>query len=274
MTTAVREAPHHRNTVCVLVYGCQLPDCRARFNARRRAIKAGTLQPSRILVDATPVREHILELQEARMSLTCIARLAGVAHTTVCGIVHGRPYDRRGRQHVATPEVAAKILAVRPLTAVGALRRTQACAAAGWPGRKVAARAGVSGRWIVELQPDTPILISTAEKIVNVYEELRLLTPEENGVLPGHARRARKRAEANRWPDFAYWDKHAEDIDDPYFEPMYGVTRREIVAQDASEVMRLNGLDRRAAAERLGISKAYIDHAFREFPQYAIGVAA
>ena len=274
MTRRTGEAPHHRNTVCVKEYGCQLPDCRARFNARRRAIKAGTLQPSRILVDATPVREHILELQDAEMTLTSIARLAGVAHTTVCTFIHGRPSGRRGRQQVTTPETAAKILAVRPLTATGTLRRIQACAAGGWPGRKVAARAGVSPRWVIELRPDSVILIASAEKIVAAYDELRHLVPEENGVHAGHAARARQRAEANRWPDFAYWDQHREDIDDPHFTPMYGVTRREIVAHDANEVMRLTGLNRRAAAERLGVSKAYIDHAFREFPQYAIGVAA
>ncbi|MER5875522.1 hypothetical protein ABT119_06275 [Streptomyces sp. NPDC001910] len=274
MTTAVRQAPHHRNTVCVLIYGCQLPDCRARFNNRRRAIKAGTLQPSRILIDATPVREHILELRDARMSLTCIAKQAGVAHTTICAIVHGRPQNRRGRQRVTTPETAAKILAVRPLTAIGALRRIHACTAAGWPGRRIAVRAGVSGHWIVDLQPDTPILISSAEKIAAVYDELRHLIPEEHGVWPGHANRARQHAKASRWPDFDYWDQHPGDIDDPHFEPMYGITRRLIVAQDANELMRFSGLDRAAAAERLGISKAYIDHAFRDHPEYAVEVAA
>lgn len=274
MTTIVREAPHHNNTVCVVVYGCQLDACRDRFNARRRAIKAGTLQPSRILIDATPVREHILELRDSGMSLTCIARLASVAHTTVCGIINGRPQNRRGRQRVITPETSAKILAVRLLTATGTLRRIQACSAGGWPDRRIAARAGLSGHWIVDLTPDTPILITSAEKIAAVYDELRHLNPEKNGVWPGHASRARQRAEDNNWPNFAYWDQHPGDIDDPHFEPMYGVTRREIVAQDASELMRVGGLDRQAAAERLGVHKSYLDHAFREHPQYAVEVAA
>lgn len=274
MTTAVREAPHHRNTVCILVYRCQLPECRARFNERRRAIKAGTRQPDRVLIDATPVREHINELQEAGMSLTCIARFAGVAHSTVCSFINGRPHDRRGRQRVTTPEVAEKILAVRPLTAIGALRRMQALAAVGWTGRKIAARADVSAAWVFALQPDTPIVISNAEKLAAAYEELRRLQPEAHGVLPGHAENARQRAKDNRWPPPSYWATRMNDIDDPHFEPMYGVTRRLIIAQDANELMRFSGLNKAAAAERLGVDKSYIEHAFRDFPEYAVEVAA
>ena len=91
MTNATKPLPpHHRNTVCVKLYGCQLPECRARHNERRRAIAAGMLPPARVLVDATPVRQHILDLQDAGMSLTCIARLAGVAHTTICTFINGR----------------------------------------------------------------------------------------------------------------------------------------------------------------------------------------
>lgn len=274
MTAADRQPPHHRNTICVKLYGCQLPDCRVRYNERRRAIKDGTLQAARVLVDATPVREHITELQDARMSLTCIARLAGVAHTTICTFVNGRPANRRGRQQVTTPETAAKILAVRPLTAIGARRRIQALAASGWPQRRVAARAGVSEHWIVDLRPDSVILTVKAEKIAAVYDELRHLIPEEHGVGVGYATQARNRAKTNRWPDAKYWDRHAADLEDPHFEPMFGVTRREIVAQDANWVMRTTGLNKAGAAERLGVDKSYIEHAFRDHPQYAVEVAA
>lgn len=274
MNTTDRQPPHHRNTICVKLYGCQLPDCRARHNERRRAIAAGVIQPARVLVDATPVREHILELQEARMSLTCIARLAGVAHTTICTFINGRPANRRGRQQTTTPETAAKILAVRPLTAIGARRRIQALAAGGWPQRRVAARADVSARWVVDLRADSAILTVKAEKIAAVYDELRHLTPEEQGVSVGCANQARNRAKANRWPNAKYWDLHATDLDDPHFEPMFGVTRREIVAQDANWVMRTTGLTKAAAAERLGVDKSYIEHAFRDHPQYAVEVAA
>lgn len=274
MTTAVREAPHHNNTVCVQWYSCKLPECRERFYARRRAIRAGLAQPARTLVDATPVRQHILDLQEAGLSLTFIARRAGVAHTTIGNFLRPRPSARRGLQRKTTPETAAKILAVRPITTIGTLRRIQALVAMGWPARQVAARAGVSNRWVVDLRPDTIILASYAEKIATTYGELRSLKPEKHGVQAGHARRSRSRAAANRWPTPRYWDQHADDIDDPHFHPLYGVTKREIVAQDANELMRFSGLDKAAAAERLGVSKSYIEHAFRDHPQYALETAA
>lgn len=208
------------------------------------------------------------------MTLTCIARLAGVAHTTICTVMNGRPASKRGRQQSTTPETAAKILAVRPLTAVGAQRRIRALAVEGWPVPRIAAHAGVSAWWAYSVRPDSVIRTCKAEQIAVAYQELRDLIPEEHGVCRGHAARERARAKDNRWPDAAYWDKHAADLEDPHFEPMYGVTRREIVAHDANELMRISGLDRQAAAHRLGISKAYIDHAFREFPQYAVEVAA
>jgi hypothetical protein len=274
MTTAGREAPHHRNTVCVKTFGCRLPECRARYNERRRAINAGAMQPARVLIDAAPVRQHILDLLDAGLTLTCIAHLAGVAHTTICTFVHGRPSNKRGVQRQTTPETAAKILAVRPLTTTGTIRRIQALVAVGWPVRRIAARAGVSQRWAFELRPEEPILMSNAEKIVVAYEQLRRLSPEKNGVHAGHAAKARARAKANRWPSPTYWDQRAEDIDDKHFEPLYGVTRRELVAQDAGWLMRTQGLDKNAVAERLGVDKSYVEHAFRDHPQYALGVAA
>ncbi len=274
MTIAVREAPHHDASTCVKWYNCQLPDCRDRLNARRRALRAGTIQPSRILVDAEPVRQRILELQEAGLSASRIACLSGLTHTTILAFLHAKPSVGRGRKRHTTPETAAKILAVRPLSTTGTLRRIQALIAIGWTARKIADRAGVSARRIIELRPTEIVNLGTAEKIAAAYEVLRHLNPEKNGVWPGHAKRSRERAKANHWPDPKYWATRMDAIDDPHFEPLYGITRRLIIAQDANEVMRFAGLDRQAAADRLGVHKSYLDHAFREYPQYDVDVAA
>jgi predicted transcriptional regulator len=274
VSTAIREAPHHRNTVCVKLYGCQLPDCRTRFNERRRAIKAGTQQPDRILIDAADVREHIQALQELGMSLTGIARLAGVWHPTVCAFVHAQPSKRRGRRQQTTPETAAKILSVQPLTVIGALRRIQALAHLGWPVSHVARHAGISPRRAWELRPHSVISVGLAERLAVAYEELCGTAAEEHGVETWKTNRSRQRAKGNRWPDPKYWADRMDVIDDPDFEPMYGITRRQIIAQDASELIRYAGLDRAAAAERLGVSKSYVEHAFRDHPQYAVAVAA
>jgi hypothetical protein len=270
VTTAIR----HDTTTCVKWHSCRRPECRDRFNARRRALRAGTIQPSRILVDAEPVRQHITDLMDAGLSPTCIGRLAGVAHTTIWNFLEPAPSRGRGRKRHTTPETAAKILAVRALTTVGTLRRIQALIAVGWPSRKIAVRAGVSLRWMFELRADDVITIGHAMKIVSAYDELQHLKPEKNGVYPGHATRARERAKANRWPDPGYWNDRLDVIDDLHFEPLYGVSRREQIAQDASWVMRTTGVDKATAAARLGVSKAYVEHAFRDHPEYAVEVAA
>lgn len=272
---SAKEPPNHTTTTCVLNYGCQLPECRARFNARRRAIRAGTFQPT-ARVKAEPVRQHILDLMDAGLSATRIGRLAGVSHTCVLAFVQTRSYSYRGRKRDTTPEIARRILAVRPRTTIGTLRRIQALNAIGWPTRQIAARADVSNSWLCHLRPGTNhmVTLSNADKIDAVYAKLRRLKPEDNGVLPCHAERSRARAKANRWPTPKYWSRHPGDIDDPYFEPLYGITRGELIAQDAGWLMRTNGLDRAAAANRLGVDKSAVDRALRHHPQYDLEVAA
>lgn len=275
MTTATKPLPpHHNNSTCVQWYKCQLPECRDRQNARRRALRAGTVQPSRVLVDAEPVRQHILNLQEAGLSPSCIGRLAGVPHTTIVAFLRPFPHRRRGRKRQTTPETAAKILAVRAFTVVGTLRRIQALVAVGWSARKVAAHAGVSTRWILDLRTATAITVSSAKKIAAAYEQLRHLDPQKNGVWAGHAKQSRERAKANRWPTPAYWAERMDVIDDPDFEPMYGVTRCEQIAQDAHWLITAGRLDRDQAAARLGVSRFSIDRALREHPQDRLTQAA
>jgi hypothetical protein len=265
VTTA--SAPHHDNTTCAQWYSCRLPACRDQRNARRRGIKAGTIQPARTLIDAAPIRQHILDLQAAGLTPTRIARLAGMSHTNITDFLHASPSQGRGRKRHTTPEVAEKILAVQPLTTVGTFRRIQALVAIGWPIRQIAARADVSARWIVSLRPETVVNLVTAKKIAAAYNELRDLNPEKNGVWPGHASRSRQRAKANRWPPPKYWADRMDDIDDPHFQPMYGVTRGELLAHDARELMRVSGLTCEQAAERLGVTKAHLYQELTRHPQ-------
>ena len=118
------------------------------------------------------------------------------------------------------------------------------------------------------------ILANTAGKVADGYEHLVGKRPSRNGINPRQVKQARNLAASRRWPPTSYWADRLDVIDDPDFEPLYGVTKREIVAQDAGELMRFSGLDKAAAAERIGVSKSYVEHAFREYPQYAAEVAA
>jgi hypothetical protein len=282
VTTAVREAPHHRNLTCYTDYRCRRPECVERRNAWQRDLRRKQREGQPALIDAKPVREHIQTLQAAGTSVYRIALMAGVNDWTVRAFLPSSS-GRRARKHSTTPEIARKILAVTTEAAssgymdgTGTRRRIQALVAAGWPLRSMAEHLDLHPTYVGDLlrRGDRPVFTATAEKIARAYDQLKKQRPARRGVDPRAIKRARERAAENRWPTPKYWDEHRDDIDDPHFQPLYGVTRREIVAQDANELMRFSGLDRATAAHRLGVSKAYIDHAFRDHPQYAIGVAA
>jgi plasmid maintenance system antidote protein VapI len=277
------EPPHHNNLTCYTDYGCRLPECVERKNEWQRERRRQQREGQPALIDAEPVRQHILALQAAGISTHRIATVAGINDWAVRRFVPSTS-GRRARKHRTTPEIARKILAVTPETAApgyvnstGTRRRIQALAAAGWPLNSMADSLGIHPHYVSDLlyRADHPVYRTTAEKVARGYDELKSKKPaRRRSIDPRAIKRIRDKAAANRWPDPAYWADRMDVIDDPEFEPMYGVTRREIVAHDANEVMRLCGLDRHAAAERLGVTKSYIDHAFREYPQYALEVAA
>jgi len=282
VTTAVKQPPHHNTITCYTKYGCRLTECVDRMRAwergRAAAIRAGTWQP---LIDATPVREHLTQLTAAGVTIDAIACALGVPRQSVSDFTHRHLNSRRGLRSRTDPEFAARILALTPADinagrcdATGSLRRIQALVAAGWPLVRIGTQFGMHKDRPEQILRERRIYAATRQQISDGYQRLHRLRPERHGVAKDRARLARERAASKRWPTPAYWASRMDVIDDPHFEPMYGLTKREIVAQDASEVMRLSGLDRAAAAERLGVSKAYIDHAFREYPQYAIEVAA
>jgi hypothetical protein len=240
-----------------------------------------TSTPNR--TDAEPVRRHIRTLYAAGFTDRRIAALAGLAPETVSTFTRpiNRPGNRKGVKRTCTISVATKILAVRAEEVLPGLvdttatrRRIQALIAIGWPIEHIARHIGVTGNHLRLAMGRPRVYGRTAQAVTDAYNELKGKRPHRSGVDRVEANKARRRAEANRWPKPAYWADRMDVIDDPDFEPMYGVTKREIVAQDANELMRFSGLDRATAAQRLGVSKAYVDHAFRDHPEYAIEVAA
>jgi hypothetical protein len=281
-TTSRREPPNHDKLTCYTDYRCRRPECVARYNqqnlARIRAQRDGTWNR---LVDAEPVRQHLLSLEAENVGPGAVAYTTGLPIQTVLEFTRTRRDKRRGRRHRTTPEVAAKILAVTVdnhirgrVPAVGTHRRIQALAAAGWPLIHIAAHAGLGRPTISDLLRRQTVLADTAKAVAAAFEDLKAKKPERNGVDKVQAKRARDWAARNNWATLAYWNDRLDVIDDPHFEPLYGVSRREQIAQDASWVMRTTGVDKATAAARLGVSKAYVEHALRDHPEYAVEVAA
>jgi hypothetical protein len=282
VSTAVREAPHHNTLYCYSDFNCRRAACVERKleweRNNRRRLREG--RPA--LIDAEPVRRHVLQLQAENVTIYSIAAAAGVDQWTIRSLFPG---PNRGRKNSVSPEIARKILAVTADHAMpgytdgtGTRRRIQALIAIGWPVRRVGEQLGLNATYAGELirrtEQGKPIYLATATKVAEAYETARHRSPEDCGVSTATANRKRDQAKVERWPTPRYWDEHPGDIDDPHFEPMYRVTRREIIAQDANLIMRTTGLDRHAAAARLGVDKSYVDHAFRDHPEYAIEVAA
>lgn len=281
MSTTRREAPNHDTLTCYCDYQCRLPACVQRYRAwennRYHAIANGTWQP---LLDAEPVRQHLLHLHAAGITIHRVATITGLTHRAVRNFTQHDYGNTAPRKRRVTREVAAKILAVNTrdhtpgnVDSTGSRRRLHALMAIGWPLLYTAQHAGIhpSNRSVIVARPT--IRATTAQKITAAYDELKNRKPARHGIRPTSIKRAKQQASANRWPPPAYWDETGA-IDDPHFEPMYRVTRREIVAHDANWIMRTTGVSREDAANRLGVTKSYIDHAFRDHPEYAVGVAA
>lgn len=280
--TAHREPPNHNTLTCYTDYRCRLPECVDRYNAynspRVRAKRAGTWNG---LVDAAAVREHIRMLQDHGISPSSIAETCGIAKQSVIDFTKPQPGKNRGRRQRTSHETAAKILAVTPHNLVrrrvdptGSRRRLQALVAAGWPLNHIAAQTSLKASSVGDFMHRSMLLLSTVNEIAQAFDTLQDQEPTRRGVDRRQARRAREWAAREKWPTPAYWAERMDVIDDPDFEPLYGVTKRELVAQDANWVMRTSGLDRATAAARLGVTKSYIDHAFRDHPEYALGTAA
>lgn len=270
-TTTRREAPHHNNLTCYTDYQCRLPDCVERYNARNRerirARKAGTYNA---FTNAEPVRRHLIRLQQAGMGADSIATAAGVHKQSILEFLRPTPTQGRGRRQRTTPATAAKILAVTPdnrtngrINATGTIRRIQALVALGWPVTHIARHAGLANANATEIMQRQYVYVATAKTIAATYNQLRTKRPEKNGVTKPHVAVAKNRAARQRWAPPKYWDQHPDAIDDPGFEPMHGILRAEIIAQDARWLIATGGLDRGQAAERLGVSRSYIDRALK-----------
>ncbi|GFH34337.1 hypothetical protein [Streptomyces pacificus] len=283
MSTARREPPHHDTLTCYTDYKCRFPECVERFNNwqgnRNRAIAEGTWQP---FIDATPIRQHLLKLYAVGYTPHRVSTLTGIDWNTIRLYTQAAPRLGRGMIRRTTPEFQAKILAIKPeptqsgrVDPIGTVRRVQALVATGWPLKELGPHIGIKPDNVRRIiSRGGQVYGTTAQATIAAYDTLRRTTPGKHGISKLGINRALRYAKEHRWVPPKYWDQYPGAIDDPHFEPMYRVTRREIIAHDANWIMRTTGVNREDAANRLGVTKSYIDHAFRDHPEYAVGVAA
>lgn len=266
MTATVRlEPPHHNNLTCYTDYGCRLRDCVDRYLAWERDRVArhadGTWDN---LIDATPVRDHILKLKTAGFPPYRTAKAAGVPVQSVLDFLG----TNRPRRHRTSPATAAKLLAVtanntapKQVPAVGTHWRVKALVAVGWPMHTLDRRLGFKAERMRQILAHGDVTPATQTLITATYDGLCNERPECNGVPKHCARWAREHARVRRWPTPAYWDGFPGAIDDPHFTPDYGKTRLQLVAEEARWLMKAGRLSRDLTAERLGVDRSYVDRA-------------
>jgi hypothetical protein len=286
MTTAVREAPHHRNLTCVKQYRCRRPACLARSanydRTRNRLVAYGRWKP---LIDAEPVRQHIRMLSTYGIGWQRLCRLAGVANGGVSRILYGAPHEGSGPTKRVRTTTADKILAIKPslehlapgarVDGTGTRRRLQALVANGWPQMRLGRELGIKHHRLIwdQIRKDT-VSADTARKVRDLYEQLWNVNPATRGVPPRYIEQAKKVAAANGWVPPAAWDD--DYIDSPAATPDLGdeVDRYTAIAEDARWLISTQDYTRAQAAHRLGITKAHLERALSQRPENTLAVAA
>ena len=225
--THPRARHEHGTHAAFALDGCHCRPCRdatAAYNRRRnKGLAYGTWAP---LVDAAPVRAHLLALREAGIGWKRAASLAGVAPSTVSKLLYGlgeRPPSTRVRR-----ETADRLLAVRPgrapvldgayVDSTGTRRRLQALACLGWSDSLLGRRLGVDAGNYSSMMRRPQVTAARARDVVRLYDELwRSGPPETDHRNRQSASRARNRARANGWAPPLAWDD--DTIDDPVARP-------------------------------------------------------
>ncbi|NKR24045.1 hypothetical protein GS479_01435 [Rhodococcus hoagii] len=220
--------------------------------ARKRKMEAAGVDT---LVDAGPVRAHVLELLSFGMNPRMIAWQAGVPDTTVRSI-------RDGVHQQTRVWVAERLTRVQPLPhpnqrtvlTIGALRRTRALQALGWSARDIGDRIGMEATALTALQRRTRIDYATWARIRDVYEAL--------SATPGPSKIARASAARKGWLNPFEWEGY--DIDDPRVTPPRSARttadRSGARADRLEQVAELTaqGMSAGAIADQLGVSERQI----------------
>lgn len=212
----------HGEYSCYTSRKCRCPKCMtgaSRYAKNRTLSQAtGRWQP---WSDAQPVREHVEKLRASGIGIEAISVMAGVADTTVSGVI----YD--GRDRVRT-RVAEKILAVQPsldalpdrvkVDSTGTRRRIQALIVIGWTPNSIASRLGFERQTIRKILNGTLVRASTARAVRVLYDQLwDTFPPNEARYERASVSRARNFAAAQGWVSALAWDEHT--IDDPKAKP-------------------------------------------------------
>jgi hypothetical protein len=238
--------PDHKHatvSTCYIQHQCRCDPCMDAHSARerrRKKLKAyGRFD--RGVVDAAPVREHMLTLGEYGIGYKQAARLAGIGITPARTLIWGRqesgPRNGELQKHVKR-ETAEALLAIQPVLenlaaaaltpARASVRRLQALMALGWSQQRLAVELGMLGsnlgllrtRYEGALRRNRASTITVtagrARAIAALYDRISDAPPSAGtpGQLAAIGRVQRFAARAG-WPLPMDWEAYDNDFDRP-----------------------------------------------------------
>jgi len=262
---------HGDSSTCYIQHQCRCQACGDAHAARERHRKKqkayGRFDTG--LVDAEPVRAHILALSEYGIGYKRVAELAGVGTTGVRQLVWGRqePGPRNGEiPKRVDREKAQKILAVQPVVenlgarrsvpARSTHRRVQALVARGWSIARLGRELDWSEGNFQGMMRREFVGAATHRAVVDLYERLwNVEPPRETASEKAAYSRSVAYAKRRRWLPPLAWDDIDLDVEPPTPGDEDGIDEMAVELAIAGERVRLTPLERRDAVRRLHESK-------------------
>lgn len=259
--------------------GCRcIPCTRASTDAAayaRRMMAYGRWEP---YVDAEPARAHVLTLTEYGLGWKRVCALSGVPTGVMSKLLYGTPGGRPPSKRVRL-KTSEAIFRVEPDPALlagghctdptGTHRRLQALVALGWSQNKLAERLHLGRGNFGKMMEAPQVRMSTERMVRALYGELWETPPPNVGHRDKiSVSRSLRYASEHGWVPPLAWDD--DEIDDPAAVPADGWRRkrrrppRELAAE-GRELLRF-GYDRNQAAERIDVSRSYLDTVLARFP--------
>lgn len=258
---------HGEVGTCYVHHQCRCADCvssQTKRNYRRLQLKAyGRYDTG--LVDAGPVREHMMALAEFGLGYKRVAQLAGVGVTAVRSILWGRqePGPRYGELPKRVKrETAEAVLAVQPVVenlaggalvpALGVQRRLQALVARGWSQSKLSVRLGLNLSNLNQMFDRDLVMAATHRAVSALFDEIWDVAPplESKGDKIAYSR-AMRYAKERRWLPPLAWDDIDTDVEPPVPDEEVGVDEVRVELAAAGELVRLSSAELRAAVRLL-----------------------
>lgn len=222
--------------------------------------------PTRRTTSPDRAAAHIQRLRHAGLTDQQIRAAAHIGHSTLDTAANRRAnisaLTEQRLLAVPIPTTPQHVVSAAMVPPHGTRRRLQALIHAGWPAARLGAELGIHPNQLYRLlhQQHDMVAVRTDAAVARGFRRLWDRQPEEHGVRPISARRARLLAARHGWQPALAWD----DIDAVGAVPDLGreVSRVQAVVEDTAELVA-EGLSREGVAARLGIGWDAVRQAHR-----------